>query len=409
MTGTPLHLFCLKYIFGMPPKALEMYAKDDSGIAAQPPPGSSVAPHNRVDCRTHVGLLGFIKGDGLANSCEGLVTGFYQRLAELPVNEDEWLELPDFMAFYDEHFGSALVESICGPSLTRLSPDFAKDFSKYDMESPGLLKGFPRWLIPDAYEARDKLLASVKQWHTFARAYFKEESVSPDGDADPYWGSLFMRERQGVGGIFSNTDNFNDDARAASDLGLIWAANRNPVPSAMWTALKTFKDSAVRERVRTELSGTFDQNSIHRPAFDALTLQTLALLQSIYAEALRLRVRTYAARYTDRTSFSIKKWLFPKKSIILVSTTEAHMDETFWNTKNGMHPVNKFWADRFLIYEDDSTRGAQKEPLSQVKPKDMSLFLLKALGFQWQPQIVRGFPMVVALVHVLGKHFPSVQ
>ncbi|QSZ29810.1 hypothetical protein DSL72_004328 [Monilinia vaccinii-corymbosi] len=337
MTGTLLHLFCLKYIFGMPSEALEMYAKDNSGLAAQPPPGSSVAPNNRVDYRTHVGMLKFTKGAGLSNFCDRLVTGFRRRLAALPVSDQEWLELPDFMAFFNENFGSALIESICGPSLTRLSPDFAKDLSTYDTKIPGLLKGLPRWLIPDAYDARDKLLASIKQWHAFARAHFEEASISADGDADPYWGSLFIRERQ-----------------------------------TMWAALETFKDPAVLERVRTELSGAFDPNAIHRAAFDAYTLQTLPLLQSIYAETLRLRVRAYAARYTDRAAFSIKNWLFPKKSIILVSTTEAHMDESFWNTKGGMHPITEFWADRFLIYEDDPTSGPQsKAQLSQAQPNDL--------------------------------------
>ncbi|KAF7876781.1 hypothetical protein EAF04_001864 [Stromatinia cepivora] len=367
MTGTPLHLFCLKYICGMPRKALDMYAKDNSGLAAQLPLDSSVSPNNRVDYRTHVGMLRFTKGAGLSNFCDRLVTGFHQRLMALPIAE-EWLELPDFMAFFDEHFGSALVESICGPSLTRLNPDFAKDFSRYDIEIPGLLKGLPRWIIPDAYEARDKLLTSIKQWHAFARAHFEEASVSPDGDSDPYWGSLFIRERQGDGGVFATTDN----ARAACDLGFIWAANTNLAPSAMWTALETFKDPLILERVRSELSGTFRQSSIRRAAFDASTLQTLPLLRSIYAETLRLRVRAYAARYTNRTAFSIKNWFLPKKSVILVSTTEAHMDESFWNTKSGMYPVDKFWADRFLVYDDDPTSGPQKKgPLSQLQPGDI--------------------------------------
>ncbi|TGO52383.1 hypothetical protein BCON_0142g00090 [Botryotinia convoluta] len=372
MTGTPLHLFCLKYIFGMPRKALDMYAKDDSGLVAQPPTNSSVAPNNRVDYRTHVGMLRFTKGAGLSNFCDRLVTGLCQRLAAFSVDE-EWIELPDFMAFFDQNFGSALVESICGPSLTRLSPEFAKNFSRYDMEIPGLMKGLPRWLIPDAYEARDKLLASIKQWHAFARDHFKEASISPDGDADPYWGSLFIRERQAEGGIFATTDNFGEDARAACDLGFIWAANTNLVPSAMWTTLETFKDPSVLERVRNELSGTFHDNTpIHRTAFTASQLQTLPLLQSVYAETLRLRVRAYAARYTDRKAFCIKKWFFPKKSVILVSTTEAHMDESFWNTKSGMHPIDKFWADRFLVYEGDPTSGPQKkQPHSQVQSKNM--------------------------------------
>lgn len=44
-----------------------------------------------------------------------------------------------------------------------------------------------------------------------------------DGDNDPYWGSAFIRERQGPDGIFATVNNFNRDARATSDLGFMWA------------------------------------------------------------------------------------------------------------------------------------------------------------------------------------------
>jgi hypothetical protein len=38
MTGTPIQLFCLEKLFGMPQKALDIYASDNSGINARPAP-----------------------------------------------------------------------------------------------------------------------------------------------------------------------------------------------------------------------------------------------------------------------------------------------------------------------------------------------------------------------------------
>ena len=199
-----------------------MYASDNSGVGSQPVPGSQVAPHNRIDYRTHFGLLKFTNGTGLEGFYERWISGYRNRLDSLNIGS-EWVEMPDFMAFFSDTFGSALMESICGPALIDLNPDFARDFSKYDLAIPGFLKGLPRWMIPHAYQARDKLLSSIKKWHEHARLHFKESSIDRNGDADPYWGNAFIRERQGPNGIFMTVDNFNADARAASDLGFIWA------------------------------------------------------------------------------------------------------------------------------------------------------------------------------------------
>lgn len=104
-----------------------MYQFDDSGLAAQPVPGSHVAPHNRIDYRTHAGLLIFTNVAGLEGFYERWATGYIKRLRSLDIG-DEWIEMPDFMAFFSEIFGSALIESICGPALLRLNPRFCRGF-----------------------------------------------------------------------------------------------------------------------------------------------------------------------------------------------------------------------------------------------------------------------------------------
>ena len=37
------------------------------------------------------------------------------------------------------------------------------------------------------------------------------------------------------------------------------------------------------------------------------------------------------------------------------------MDSTLWNTKDGEHPVDTFWADRFLEYPGDPSSGPIKK------------------------------------------------
>lgn len=122
--------------------------------------------------------------------------------------------------------------------------------------------------------------------------------------------------------------------------------------------METFRDPSLLHRVRSELKSTFDAAAISRVEFDVDKLLKSPLLQSIYSETLRLRIQMYIMRYTDRNELRLHQWIFPKNSVVLVSTTTAQTDKEFWNTgKENNHPVDKFWADRFLVYPNDSYSG----------------------------------------------------
>ena len=75
-------------------------------------------------------------------------------------------------------------------------------------------------------------------------------------------------------------------------------ATTNVVPSAMWMTLEIFKDPTLLSRVRSELNTAFDLPPLISATFPIRTLITLPLLQSIYAETLRLYVRTCVPRST---------------------------------------------------------------------------------------------------------------
>lgn len=128
----------------------------------------------------------------------------------------------------------------------------------------------------------------------------------------------------------------------------------------MWHVYATFQDPSLLSRVRSELATTFGKAPLFEMAYEEQKFKDLHLLQSVYAETLRLRIHAYSARYTEDDHLQINEWLYPKHSAILVSTVPAHMDETFWNTKNGAYPVDKFWSDRFLVYPHDPHSGPWK-------------------------------------------------
>jgi cytochrome P450 len=123
--------------------------------------------------------------------------------------------------------------------------------------------------------------------------------------------------------------------------------------------IEIFKDPELLVRVRDEL-----ENMTTTPDERTTWMEELGnipLMQSIYAEVLRLRTGVQTVFRDNRADIHINEWRFPKKSLIIVPTVEAHTDETYWNTRNGKHPLNRFWADRFLAYPGDPQSGPSRE------------------------------------------------
>ena len=82
---------------------------------------------------------------------------------------------------------------------------------------------------------------------------------------------------------------------------------------------------------------------------------------------LRLRVEVQTIFTSEHEDISINEWQFPKQSLIIVPAGPAHRDPSFWNTRNGKHPVDQFWADRFLANPDDPQSGPRKNAAADGK------------------------------------------
>jgi hypothetical protein len=220
--GSPIliYTFALQNVFGMPKRALAAYRADNSGSHRRPHPDSNVAPHNRVDFLTHQILFKAFGGSGLNTSFERCAGILRRNLESLAIPEDDWVEMPDMWAFFQAQMGTAMLEGLYGSTLSRLSPGFLQDLWAFDKATPKLAKLMPKFMIPEAYQVRARLLEAIRRWHDHARQHFDESSIAADGDADPYWGSHMVRSRQKV---LLEVDGQDYDAIAAADLGLIWA------------------------------------------------------------------------------------------------------------------------------------------------------------------------------------------
>ena len=93
------------------------------------------------------------------------------------------------------------------------------------------------------------------------------------------------------------------------------------------------------------------------------SLCSMPILQSMYAETLRVYTSLFALRSAVREDFRIGGFAIPKDELIAVDSRVAAMNKQFWNTgattkhPEGAHPVDQFWAERFLVYPKDPTSG----------------------------------------------------
>ena len=135
--------------------------------------------------------------------------------------------------------------------------------------------------------------------------------------------------------------------------------NVNIHPMIIWNLIEVFRDPKLLSRVRAELTAANVQGVTSNQ--DVEKLLSLPLLQSIYAELLRLRVEVSSVLSSAREEIRINSWRVPKDRLVIIPTGEAHKDASFWNTRNGKYPLDQFWADRFLAHPGDPQSGPRKD------------------------------------------------
>ena len=97
------------------------------------------------------------------------------------------------------------------------------------------------------------------------------------------------------------------------------------------------------------------------------------VLLSMYAETLRFGVQIHIPRNSPHANLHIGQKIIPRNKTVLLNTWIAHTDKKVWNTSGGQHPLESFWAGRFLIDPNDPQSGPVRRSshdLSKDLPKD---------------------------------------
>ena len=153
------------------------------------------------------------------------------------------------------------------------------------------------------------------------------------------------------------------------------------------------QDPSLLSRVRSELSSCLSPSSPSDSLdFDLARLCDRPLLQSIYAEVLRLYTSVMIVRSTEYTDVTIGNWTFPKDSMIAISSQMAHMDKEVWSTGyEARHPLQEFWAERFLVFKHDPSSGPSNKRPQDSQPYPASRdageakFSLSGVTGSWIP------------------------
>ena len=203
----------------MPKETLEFWKWDDSGHHAQPHPDSNVPPHLRIDYLTHSSVARLLTGPGLKPLADRFTKNLMIRLSKSEYLNQEWSELPDLFAFMQHQLFPAAVEAMCGELLFSVNPKFVGDFWAFNKGLPYLAKGYPRWMVPSAYRARDTVLNGLKKWHLAIVSKLKCPPIAMD-EWSPDFGVELVRFRHDA---WSKMPLMNEDAAATEDLGMIWA------------------------------------------------------------------------------------------------------------------------------------------------------------------------------------------
>lgn len=130
---------------------------------------------------------------------------------------------------------------------------------------------------------------------------------------------------------------------------------------AFWYLIEIYRDSSLLSRVLPEL-----ENAVKSPAspgneepavFELSCVLSSPLAQSIYAEVLRMRISLLLNRCPDNKDHRIGPWTLRKGAYMTLSTAYIGYHCKAWEpyTDGGRAPIDKFWAERFLVPDESGT------------------------------------------------------
>lgn len=196
----------LVHMFATSKEDMKFYGADDSGIGHDPHPKSSVKPNNRVFLAVFKSIVDTLSGPQLTIAAQRFKDALVSQIEASPIT-GEWVEMDDLFAFVQPLISRSTFQTICGASFLQKFPEYYDDFWYFNRYMPNFLHRFPRWIIPKAWQARDRCIATMKKW----RIECQDGTTSEAG--------AMIQERWKY---FSKMEGLSEDGVARSDVGILW-------------------------------------------------------------------------------------------------------------------------------------------------------------------------------------------
>ena len=195
-----------EHMFATPKADMKVYESDDSGSTHDPHPESSVKPEDRVFHLVHKATADNLSGPQLKITAKRFKDALLQQIEASPITE-EWTEMDDLFAFVRPMISRSTIQSMFGANFLRKFLEFFDDFLYFNQNMTKLLHRYPRWMVPKAWQARERCMAAMKKWR---------KDVQGKNDFE---GNGMIAQRWAG---FSKMKGLSDDGVAASDVGIIW-------------------------------------------------------------------------------------------------------------------------------------------------------------------------------------------
>ncbi|KAL8894386.1 MAG: hypothetical protein Q9192_004361, partial [Flavoplaca navasiana] len=168
----------------------------------------------------------------------------------------------------------------------------------------------------------------------------------------------------------------------------------NAAHAAFWLIYQVLRHPNVPPHFRAEIEKAEKQSPPDTVlvGYDIAELCRSPLLQSIYAETLRLHVSNIILR-SPVEDFKIRNWRISPGEIIAIMCYPLHHDRKVYDTgtPDDPRPLDDFWADRFLVPKvatDQTGASATLLPATSASQPPIDSphkFSLKGLEGSWVP------------------------
>jgi hypothetical protein len=269
------------------------------------------------------------------------------------VPQGEWKDIPDLYAFLEYHVSHAIAETLLGSSIISTYPEIITDLWIHIEATDQFFMGLPRFLIPKAYAARDRLLGAIRSWAVESEALRKANAVNTTWD--PVAGSGLLQEREK---LYGEMPGHGVEGRSAQTLGLLYGGTSLTVPVTFWLFFETLRSPGLQQRVLTEINNHANQET---QAYNFSQLSVRPLLQSLHAETTRMYSSNLAVREVITDSYALDaKYSVPKGTQVFISHKYAGQFTQGWSSIRPQavsKPLDTFWPERYLVSSNNNNNS----------------------------------------------------